>query len=387
MFRASAINLYLTDKMQLSYWEKESFFTNIDACIIGSGIVGLSTAIELKRLAPASNILVLERGFLPYGASTRNAGFACFGSVTELQDDLTRQSEDEVFSLVETRWKGLLNLRSLLGDEKIGFCLCGGYELFAAKEDFEKAYSSVEQFNALTESIIGKNVYNDASGKIGAFGFKGVEGMIVNNYEAQVNTGKMMKNLLLLAHESGITVLNGTEVDSLNGNEISLGNGIKFSSRKIIITVNGFAKKFLPELDVEPARAQVVVTSEIPELSFEGTFHYEKGYYYFRNVGKRVLFGGGRNLDFEGEKTTDMGQTEKIQQQLEKLLKEIILPGKKYSIEQRWSGIMGVGSTRKPIVKKLNEYLYCAVRMGGMGVAIGSLVGKEAAGTVIREEF
>lgn len=379
MFRALTLTSYLTAKMQLSYWEKESFFNNIDVCIIGSGIVGLSAAIELKKMNPKTNVLVLERGFLPYGASTRNAGFACFGSVTELQDDLGRQSEDEVFSLVETRWKGLLNLRKLLGDAKIGFCLCGGYELFDTKEDFGKAFSSVERFNSITDSIIGKNVYGNASGKINEFGFKGVGGMIVNNYEAQVNTGMMMKNLLALAYESGVTVMNGLEVGKLNGEEIELKNGIKFSAKRTIITVNGFAKTFLPELDVDPARAQVIVTSEIPDLSFEGTFHYEKGYYYFRNVGKRVLFGGGRNLDFEGERTTEMGQTQQIQHQLENLLKEVILPGKKYSIEQRWSGIMGVGSTRKPIVKKMDEHIYCAVRMGGMGVAIGSLVGKEVA--------
>ncbi|MFZ5553993.1 MAG: NAD(P)/FAD-dependent oxidoreductase [Bacteroidota bacterium] len=365
--------------MQLSYWEKESFFEQVDACVIGSGIVGLSAAIELKKIRQDWNVLVLERGFLPYGASTRNAGFACFGSVTELQDDLLKQSEKDVFSLVEWRWKGLQNLRNLLGDENIGFCLCGGYELFTTKDEFEKAYVSVHEFNRICENIIGKEVYSDASQKINDFGFKNVSGMILNRYEAQVNTGKMMKNLLKLAYASGVTVMNGVDVETINGKSVKLKNGIVFDAGKIIITVNGFAKQFLPELDVEPARAQVLVTSEINDLPFEGTFHYEKGYYYFRNVGKRVLFGGGRNLDFDGERTTDMGQTLPIQNQLESLLRGMILPGKEYKIEQRWSGIMGVGSTRSPIVKQISENLFCAVRMGGMGVAIGSLVGKEVA--------
>ena len=35
----------------------------------------------------------------------------------------------------------------------------------------------------------------------------------------------------------------------------------------------------------------------------------------------------------------------------------------------RWAGIMGVGKTKKPIVKKLSENVSCGVRMGGMGVA------------------
>jgi hypothetical protein len=40
---------------------------------------------------------------------------------------------------------------------------------------------------------------------------------------------------------------------------------------------------------------------------------------------------------------------------------------------------MGVGSQKKPIIKKLYPGVYCGVRLGGMGVAIGSSIGKELA--------
>ena len=40
---------------------------------------------------------------------------------------------------------------------------------------------------------------------------------------------------------------------------------------------------------------------------------------------------------------------------------------------------MGMGKQKKPIVKQLGKNVYCGVRMGGMGIAIGSLVGKELA--------
>ena len=38
---------------------------------------------------------------------------------------------------------------------------------------------------------------------------------------------------------------------------------------------------------------------------------------------------------------------------------------------------MGIGQQKKAIVKQLSNNVYCGVRMGGMGVAIGSLIGKE----------
>ena len=59
--------------MNLSYWEQKEWLQNIDFTIVGSGIVGLSTAVFLKKRFPKSKILVLEKGILPQGASTKNA--------------------------------------------------------------------------------------------------------------------------------------------------------------------------------------------------------------------------------------------------------------------------------------------------------------------------
>ena len=87
----------------------------------------------------------------------------------------------------------------------------------------------------------------------------------------------------------------------------------------------------------------------------------------------------GRNLDFTGETTTDLGQTELIQNRLERLLKEVILPQQPVQIAQRWSGIMGLGAHKSPIVEQLSNRVFCGVRLGGMGVAIGSLIGAELA--------
>ena len=91
---------------------------------------------------------------------------------------------------------------------------------------------------------------------------------------------------------------------------------------------------------------------------------------------------GGRNLDFEAENTTEFGLTEIVQKKLEHLLKEVILPNQNFQIAHRWSGIMGIGNSKNPIVTSLSENVYCGVRLGGMGVAIGSLIGTELADLV-----
>ncbi|MFN5222684.1 MAG: NAD(P)/FAD-dependent oxidoreductase, partial [Bacteroidota bacterium] len=177
--------------------------------------------------------------------------------------------------------------------------------------------------------------------------------------------------------------LNGIDIESLedypNHTEVVCKEGLRIQAKKTLLATNGFAKNLIPELEVEPARAQVLITSPIEKLSFKGIFHYDLGYYYFRNIGNRILFGGGRNMDFGTEHTTTFGLTDIIQNRLDELLRTVIIPNTPYEVDMRWSGIMGMGGSKSPIIKKTGQNTYCAVRMGGMGIAIGALVGEEAA--------
>ena len=367
--------------MQLSYWEIKNWFTNVDFTVVGSGIVGLHCALQLRERFPESKILILEKGILPQGASTKNAGFACFGSLSEIIDDLKSHSEDEVIQLVQKRWNGLQLLRKRLGDAAIDFKPYGGYELFLKDDDatYTECLQKLPFLNEILKPLFRSDVF---SKEIDRFAFENIkEYTIFNPFEAQIDTGNMMQALLKEAISKDILILNQAEVTSFTDKNNSVELVVKdytFQTKKLLFATNGFAGS-LTDNAVKPARAQVLITEPIPNLDIKGTFHLDKGYYYFRNFEDRILLGGGRNLDFEGETTTDLSQTEKIQNKLEDLLKNVILPNQEYKIAHRWSGIMGIGSHKNPIVTQLSENVYCGVRLGGMGVAIGSLIGKELA--------
>ena len=368
-----------------SYWERGSFFKGFDVLIIGSGIVGLSAALNLKSKNPKLKIGVLESGFLPSGASTKNAGFACFGSVSELMDELNTAGEDELIKLVEMRWLGLQKLRKNLGDKAICFNQFGGYELFRNNEQ-ELANSCIENisyFNKILRPIIGTtDIFSVNNHEIAGFGFANSGYLIKNKSEGQIDSGKMMQALLSKVQGMGIIVLNNCRVEKIeaSSNEKTvLSNHGRFKTRKIILASNAFIKEFYPELDVKPGRGQVLITEEIKNLKIKGCFHYNRGFTYFRNIDNRILLGGARDLDFKGEETYKMGITDTIQNALEKLLAEVILPNHKVKIESRWSGLMGFGSELKPIVKELETGIFCAVRCNGMGVAMGSLLGEQVA--------
>ncbi len=372
--------------MNLSYWEKSSFLADADYVIVGAGIVGLFAAITLKKEQPLARVVLLERSFLPSGASTKNAGFACFGSISELIEQEQTCSKSEFLSVIQQRWQGLNLLISTLGAEQIAFEPCGGYELFTPEESelYQACIDKLNYYNDLLKEHIGATapIFSIADQRIKEFGFKGIEHLIFNAYEGKIDAGKMMQALIAKARNLGVDIFFGAEVLAYQtqNNQVNIsGANFEINAKKILIATNAFAKQLLPNLSIVPGRGQVLITKPIQNIKFNSTFHYQKGYFYFRNIDNRILIGGGRNLFFEQEESTEMHNTENILASLKVLLFDKICPNQPIEIDYAWSGIMAFGEQLQPIIEKFSEGVYVAVRCNGMGIAMGSKTGESLA--------
>ncbi|GAA3974079.1 FAD-binding oxidoreductase [Hymenobacter antarcticus] len=368
----------------LSYWEHQAFFGPADVAIIGAGLVGLTAALYLKQRRPDWRVVVLERGPLPSGASTKNAGFACFGSISEL---IEQEKCGDLQAVVAARCEGLARLRELLGDAALDYQPVGGYELFRHEEATLAAEcrDKIDYFNQLLAPVVGHaRTFRDASDEAGRFGFGGVGTLLRNEHEGSLDAGRMMRALLAHTWAADVPVLTNCAVDTIEasatGQQLRLANGAVIEASQVLLATNAFATELLPELAVTPGRGQVLVTEPLPEVSLPGTFHYDHGYAYFRQLpDHRVLLGGGRNLDFTAETTTVPGLTLPVQQYLENLLHTVILPGQRPRIDFRWSGVMGFGPALAPIIDWVRPGVLAAVRCNGMGVAMGAGTGWQAA--------
>ncbi|RYZ18611.1 MAG: FAD-binding oxidoreductase [Chitinophagaceae bacterium] len=370
-----------------SIWEQETVLRPQDVVIAGGGFAGLWSAFHLRRRYPKAKITIVEKELLPSGASTRNAGFACFGSLGELVSDEAELGTEGMQRLVELRYKGLRQIEKWIRPGRIDLDWCGGYELFPPGQlSGERLERDIDHINKTLLPITGKRrTFRDVSEKRARFGFGHTEHLVFNKLEGALHSGRLAAELLQQLQASGVRWLPGVAVTGFtelpDGVEIRSSAGFTLRGRYLVVANNTAAGTLLPEIEVTPARGQVLLTSPIEGLPWRGTFHADEGYYYFRNLGNCVLLGGARNKAFEEERSDERSTTPLIQGELERFLDEVVLPERKgaYRIEHRWSGIMGMGTEKWPILKSVRPRVVAAVALGGIGVAVAPEAGKRVA--------
>jgi glycine/D-amino acid oxidase-like deaminating enzyme len=387
--------------MAFSYWEARTWLEDLDLLVVGAGIVGMSAALHTRQLHPEARIAVVDRSPFSDGGTTRNAGFACFGSPEELAADRASIGDAAAADLVRRRLEGLTLLRSLLGDDQIRYAPTGSYSLLRPGTP----PPDLTDLNAWLAPVTGRpDTFFPTPPAPPPPGIAPhlAHGAVFSPLEGHLDTGRLVARFRSLLHTAGIPLLHGLSASSIrahhdrptltltpnsnsnsnsNPNSNSNSNSNSISPRNLLIATNAFAAQLLPDLDVRPVPNRVLVTAPIPGLDLRGTFHMDAGYVYFRELDGRVLIGGGRHFpEAAGDEAGDA-----VRARLLRELGEWVPAARGVGVDYDWTGLLGIGSDRTPIVTTVPHIatgVIVAVRMGGMGVAIGAGVGMEAAGLV-----
>ena len=362
---------------ELSYWEQKSLLPSSDIIVIGAGIVGLTAARIIAEKYPKYTVCVLEKDIVGSTASSRNAGFACFGSVSEILSDLQTMDQKVVANLIQTRKQGLKILLDRYGAKNLNLNLCGGYELYEDGNQFEADLKQLEVVNQLISSehqtfeICASpphmRVHNQC---------------FINREEGHLDTGKLYKALTQDCKSQGVSIHRGFEVQSIIENQSQVTLKLKhlgsIKASKVVVATNALTRRLFFTEAVVPARNQVLVTNPCNH-NLSGTYHMDAGYVYLRDIGDRILIGGARNF-FPSECTDQHGINEDNITFLKSILEEKIVPQVgAIEVDFKWSGIIAPKPSKFPIVKKYSDRVTLGVRLGGMGVAIGMKIGEEVA--------
>ena len=357
----------------LSYWESKGWFENTDALIVGGGLVGMNAALELQSLHPNWRIVLIDRSDIG-GASTRNAGFACFGSPTELLEDWQILGREKTIDLVKMRWGGLTELRRQWGDDALGYRDCGSLEAFTNPESFKQCLAVLPEMNEALSPIFGETPFTTLdSSALADSGLNNVCGVISSPLEGDLDVAQMNRAMQRELFSRGIDVIGGVTVQRLRENglawRIETDQG-DLEAKKVLVCNNAWASELL-DIDVQPAPNAVVVSQPLHRLKLKQTIHHDRGYVYAREVDGRLLIGGGRHWDCRDDH-------DRIQRLLDWAQKHIV-GAESIQIDHHWIGQLGVGTHRMPVIDELKPGLFAGVRLGGMGVAIGSEVGRQLA--------
>lgn len=360
---------------RISYWDVNRV-QQADTVLIGAGYTGLRTARLVKEKHAEWDMVVLDR--LPVGAaaSTRNAGFGCFGSPSEILADLKVLGPNRTRQLLERRIRGIEALKLEMLEVKLELGEFGGYEVFYPEtpEFQEYIMNNLYVVNDLLDGLLTReNQYKSID--ISGYGMAFSREALFTNAEFQLNPADLHQHYTKRVNELDIPIIRGVEVvgfRSKNNNwELETDQG-NFLFRRVIYCGNGgvLSKDMSPPVD--PGRGQIVLTEEIEDLPWKGNFHLDEGYYYFRNYDKKVLLGGARNMFREEERTQALGQSQQIQNVLDQVLKERILAARNFRVDRRWSGTMGFrrDGSKEVVVQRAAEGFWSAYGFGGMGVAL-----------------
>lgn len=374
------------------FWDNTAVTKPFDVVVIGGGFTGLCTGITLLLHKPKLRVAILESELLGTRASSRNAGFVCFGSPSELQRDINAYGIEQVLALLRLKLKGVKVLTQYLKNRKASYHRAPAYELLM--DDFpearDKALDGLEALNKVFQTAIGVQDYYKRNNLLAKqYGISGLNEVISMKYEAQVNPAEAIASLTLLFKNIGGIFLNGCDALYYEAQQHTVAIQTTFGkleTNQLVIASNAFAPQLLQESTIEPHRAQVLITSPLAKMPFKGNYHVDFGYLYFRNVeGNRLLLGGARNIDLTAEHTVELGLNEEIQNWLMAFLRSKLLPGVPHTIDAQWSGIMGFGGHLLPRHEEVEENVFLAAGMNGMGTALGPALGYETALRILKK--
>jgi len=350
---------------------------NADVIVVGAGFTGLRVATTLKTERPEWKVVILEALSQGAAASSRNAGFACFGSPGELISDIDEMGMDAAAVLLSLRFEGIQALQTDLNKHGLSSVTVGGNEVFEVdrQKDHETILSRWEDLLELWEraglpsDLWLEQRFSGLSSQLLSSGFH-------TKYEFGIDPQELYDSLEKRAVSVGVSIHRGVTLEDLHARDsevrLTTSDG-SWKSKYIALCTNaGRTPKFAEGL--YPGRGQIVVTEPLKEHPFLGNYHVDRGYYYFRNIGDRLLLGGGRHVYKEEETTRDLNTSRQLIEHLKSYIERILLPGKDVRIEYAWSGTMGfhTGGGKMPLLSKIQNGVYRCVGFGGMGVALSN---------------
>jgi putative aminophosphonate oxidoreductase len=371
--------------------------TKADVCIVGGGYTGLWTALRIKELEPAADVVVLEQDICGGGPSGRNGGFALtwWSKISTL---IKRVGEDEAFRLAKASEDAVKEIGAFCEREGVDAHFHQGGWLWTATAPAQVGAweSSVEVAEARGfhpyELLSCEEVQKRTGSPIHL-------GAAYERTAAIVQPALLARGLRRVALERGIRIYERTAMVELDRED----GGIRTPSGRvradgIVLALNAWATK-IPELAraVVAVSSDMVATAPMPEKLKESGWMGGEAisdcrllvHYYRPTKDGRVAFGrGGGRLAFGGRVNSNFDYNGRQTRELEEELVKLVPAAKDVPVTHAWGGPIDRTTDGFPIVGALPARAHIVYGTGysGNGVAPSLTIAKILASSALRRD-
>jgi gamma-glutamylputrescine oxidase len=330
--------------------------TSADVVIVGAGIAGIATAYHLTQAGVKP--VVVEARTVAEAASGRNAGFLLAGVAENLVAAARRYGDDRALRI----WRLTRHNQELVGEivarERIACDLAwnGSAQIAGDDEEWAEVRESAER---LRKEAVRVHLAPE-------------ERAAVYEDDGELHPVRYVRGLARAAAAAGARVHARTRVTAVSAGEVRTERA-RVKAGAVVVCVNAYSQHLVP-LRVRPVRGQMLATAPVTRRVFERPAYANRGYRYWRQrPDGRLLVGGWRETAEDEEVGEEERTTPRIQQQLERFLREHCADA---TVTHRWAGTMGFSHDALPYVGRLDSGVFVNAGFTGHGMAFATATGE-----------
>jgi glycine/D-amino acid oxidase-like deaminating enzyme len=333
-----------------------------DVAIVGAGVAGIATAYHLTKAG--AKPVVLEARAVAEAASGRNAGFLLAGVAENFVAATRRYGDDSALRIWRFTRHNQELVREIVTREQIACDLAwnGSAQIAGDDEEWAEVMESAERLKKEGARV------RPAPDERAA----------IYQDDGELHPVRYVRGLARAATTGGARIHQGTRAIAVTKDEVRTDRA-RVRAGAVVVCVNAYSQHLVP-LRVRPVRGQMLATAPVTRRVFERPAYANRGYRYWRQrADGSLLVGGWRDTAADEEVGEEERTTPRIQQQLERFLREHSADAK---ITHRWAGTMGFSHDALPYVGRLESGTFVNAGFTGHGMAFATATGELVADLV-----
>ena len=354
----------------------------VEACVIGGGVGGLSCA---RRLAHHGiETVLLEAGRVAGGASGRNGGFLIAGVAKFHNDARESYGAERARAIYARTLEAQRDIYELAEELGAGDSLrkVGLVRLAVSEEEAEhvREHARVLREDGFPGELVERDELAPALRRGGLVG-------CLTDHDGALHPARWYRLLASAAERAGARICEGSPVRGpvpAPGEGPLVTDAGSVRAKHVVVAADGALPALVPEFAgrVRARRLHMVATEPLPP-TLETMVYARWGYEYLQQrPDGRILMGGFSDVDADDSYTDSDAGSPMIWERVERYLREDL--GTNGGVSHRWAGVVGYSDDSLPYVGEVPRRpgLYVSGGYSGVGNVPGFMCGRDLADTI-----